>query len=195
MDEADAVVVAVPPAPSVRLLRGVCDAAANELAGIESASMAIVTLVMPASAFPSLPETSGFLVPAVEGRTIKAVTYSSAKWPWLGERASYLVILRASVGRHREVAQLQRSDGDLVGRVRKDLREIAGISGEPIDARVTRWGGALPQYAVGHRERVSRIRSAVADVPGLAVCGAVYDGVGIAACIASARSAVTSLLS
>lgn len=193
--DADAVVVAVPPAPSVRLLRGVADAAANELAGIETASMAIVTIAVPADAFAKQPSTSGFLVPAVEGRTIKAVTYSSVKWPWLGRMARDLVILRASVGRHRRVDELQCTDGELIDRVGQDLHDLTGLTAKPVDARVTRWGGALPQYAVGHRDRVARIRRAVDTVPGLAVCGAVYEGVGIAACIAAARSAVTSLLS
>ena len=64
----------------------------------------------------------------------------------------------------------------------------------PVDAHVQRWGGALPQYAVGHLDRVARIRAAVAAVPGLAVCGAAYDGVGIPACIASAELAATQVL-
>ncbi len=73
--------------------------------------------------------------------------------------------------------------------MRTDLRTLLGIAAAPVDALVTRWGGGLPQYAVGHVERVARIRSAVAAVPGLAVCGAAYDGLGIPACIASAHTA------
>jgi oxygen-dependent protoporphyrinogen oxidase len=61
--------------------------------------------------------------------------------------------------------------------------------------RVTRWGGALPQYNVGHLDRVQRIRAAVAAEPGLAVAGAAYDGVGIPACIATAKAAVAQVLS
>ena len=64
----------------------------------------------------------------------------------------------------------------------------------PVDAHVQRWGGALPQYAVGHLDRVRRVRAAVAQQPGLAVCGAAYDGVGIPACIASAEAAATQVL-
>ena len=63
-----------------------------------------------------------------------------------------------------------------------------------MDARVTRWGGGLPQYAVGHLARVERVRAAVALQPGLAVCGAAYDGVGIPACVASAEQAVRDVL-
>jgi len=64
----------------------------------------------------------------------------------------------------------------------------------PVASRVTRWGGALPQYTVGHLDRVARIRAAVASQPGLAVCGAAYDGVGIPACVATARAAVSQVM-
>lgn len=189
VDDVDAVVLAVPAAPAARLLRSPCPAAAAELAGVDAASMAIVTLAVPRSAFPTMPSKSGFLVPPADGRLVKAVTYSSLKWPWLGEAGGDLVLLRASIGRHGQVAELQRDDAELVVGVLADLYDATGLTGAPVDARVTRWGGALPQYAVGHVERVTRIRAAVESTPGLAVCGAVYDGVGVAACVAAARAA------
>ncbi len=102
--------------------------------------------------------------------------------------------MRCSVGRHHEEATLQRSDPELVQLALEDLADAIGLSVRPVDAHVQRWGGALPQYAVGHLERVRRIRSAVAARPGLAVCGAAYDGVGIPACIASAELAATQVL-
>ncbi|AYY13407.1 protoporphyrinogen oxidase [Actinobacteria bacterium YIM 96077] len=186
---ADAVILAVPPVPAARLLRGHADATAAELDGIESASMAVVTLALPQSAFPEPPASSGFLVPPAEGRTIKAVTYSSVKWPWLGQRAGDLVVLRASIGRHRDAATLQRDDTELVDAVLADLHDAVGVRGRPIDSRVTRWGGAVPQYTVGHVQRVERIRAGVSQLPGLDVCGAAYDGVGIAACVGTAGAA------
>jgi oxygen-dependent protoporphyrinogen oxidase len=73
--------------------------------------------------------------------------------------------------------------------VRGELRTLLGITAAPIDALVTRWGGGLPQYGIGHLDRIARIRRAVAAVPGLAVCGAAYDGLGIPACISSAHAA------
>jgi oxygen-dependent protoporphyrinogen oxidase len=75
-----------------------------------------------------------------------------------------------------------------------DLSLATGQPVEPLDAHVQRWGGALPQYAVGHLDRVARIRAAVDGVPGLAVCGAAYDGVGIPAVIGSARRAAATVL-
>ena len=191
---ADAVVLAVPAAPAARLLDPVVPDAARELRQVEQASVAIVSLAVPRSAFPQVLESSGFLVPAVEGRTIKAVTFSSVKWPWLAELAGDLVVLRASVGRHRQADELQRTDDEIVDRVLADLGDLLGLTRRPVAARVTRWGGALPQYAVGHVERMDRARAAVAKVRGLAVCGAAYEGVGIAACVALARTAAESVL-
>jgi oxygen-dependent protoporphyrinogen oxidase len=74
------------------------------------------------------------------------------------------------------------------------LVDLIGLDATPIDSLVTRWGGGLPQYGVGHVERIQRIRTAVATVPGLAVCGATYDGLGIPACIASATRVVDAVL-
>ncbi|HUR72661.1 MAG TPA: protoporphyrinogen oxidase [Sporichthya sp.] len=194
---ADAVVLAVPAPAAARLLGAPVPAAAAELAGIAYASMAIVTLVYPPAAGEPPVAGSGFLVPAVDRRLIKAVTLSSAKWEWTAQAAAAAgsgTVLRASVGRLGEEADLQRSDEDLVHGVAVDVAHATGLAGSPVDAQVHRWGGALPQYTVGHLDRVRRIREAVAAVPGLAVCGAAYDGVGIAACVASARLAAERIV-
>lgn len=182
--DADAVVVAVPASAAGRLLSTIAPAAASELSAVESASMAIVTTAWHASDLPpaKVNGISGYLVPAAYGRPVKAVTLSSQKWAHLSG-ADGVVVARCSIGRHGEVADLQRDDADLVADAVAELTSYAGFGGTPVDARVSRWGGALPQYAVGHRERVARIRAAVDVVPGLAICGAAYDGVGVPACI------------
>ncbi|GLZ04629.1 protoporphyrinogen oxidase [Actinomadura sp. NBRC 104412] len=187
--DADAVVIAVPAAPASRLLAEDVPPASQELAGIEYAGMAIVTLVYRESAFPRLPRGSGYLVPAVEGQNVKAVTFSSIKWPHLRDEWPGLIAVRCSIGRYGEEHLLQRSDDDLKAAAMADLAATCGMSELPIDSRVTRWGGGLPQYNVGHVDRVARIRAAVARQPGLAVAGAAYDGLGIPACIASAHAA------
>jgi oxygen-dependent protoporphyrinogen oxidase len=187
--DADAVVVAVPAAPASRLLADDVPAASRELARIDYASMAIVTFVYPTSAFPRLPRGSGYLVPAVEGRQVKAVTFSSIKWPHLRDEAPELIAVRCSIGRYGEEHTLQRSDDDLKAAAMTELAAVCGVSELPVESRVTRWGGGLPQYNVGHVDRVARIRAAVLQQPGLAVAGAAYDGLGIPACIASARAA------
>jgi protoporphyrinogen/coproporphyrinogen III oxidase len=190
---ADAVVVATPAAAGARLLADAVPDAALELARIEYASMAVVTLAFRASELPAV-EGSGFLVPPVEGRHIKAATFSFAKWGWVREASPDVVVLRTSIGRHREVEELQVTDEELVERSVADLGDAVGSAARPIDWDVQRWGGGLPQYAVGHLDRVRRIRAAVAGQPGLAVCGAAYDGVGIPACIASAELAAAQLV-
>ncbi len=198
--DADAVVVAVPAAPAARLLKPDVPAAARELEGIEYASMAIVTLAYRATAFPRLPKGSGYLVPAVEsapergGRGVKAVTFSSVKWPHLRDRDPEIIAVRCSIGRYGEEHALQRTDAELTATAMAELAATCGVAELPAETRVTRWGGGLPQYNVGHADRVARVRSAIAGQPGLAVAGAAYDGLGVPACIASARAAATRVL-
>jgi len=188
---ADAVIVAVPASPAARMLADLVPAASTELATIEYASMAIVTLAVRKRDWPAAATGSGFLVPSVEGRTIKASTYSHAKWQWSGEAGGELAVLRASVGRLGEEYVLQRSDEELVALAVADLQRAVGLQAPVVGSLVTRWGGGLPQYAVGHLDRVDRVEAAVAAEPGLAVCGAAYRGVGIAACVASGSTAAT----
>ena len=186
--DADAVILALPARPASRLVGQVPGGAAagSALAEIEYASMAIVTLAYPVTAFPEPPAGSGYLVPAVDGRPVKAVTFSTVKWPHLGGE---MHLVRCSIGRIGEEEVLQRDDAGLAALAASDLAAATGVLGAPAASRVTRWGGALPQYTVGHLDRVDRIRAVIATQSGLAVCGAAYDGVGIPACIASARLA------
>ncbi len=103
------------------------------------------------------------------------------------------MFIRASVGRRGEEHLLQRDDKELIELAVAELARLIGLIGQPVDARVTRWGGGLPQYDVGHTDRVRRIREDVGAVPGLAVCGAAYEGVGVAACIRSAYHAAAAV--
>lgn len=189
---ADAVVVAVPAPAAAALLRAEAPEAATELDGIEYASMALVTLAY-RRAETGLPAGSGFLVPPVDGRTIKASTFASQKWGWIADEDPDVIVLRTSVGRYGETEILERDDAHLVDVSRRDLKAATGLDATPLETRVTRWTDGLPQYPVGHHARVARVREHVAKVPGLAVCGAQYDGVGIPACIASAYAAADQL--
>lgn len=194
--EADAVILAVPARPASRLLAGVPGAApaAAALGEIGYASMAIVTLAYRRGAFGRRPEGSGYLVPAVDGRPVKAVTFSTVKWPHLAAGGAGLDIVRCSVGRLGEEALLQRDDGELAELAAADLGAATGVRGAPADVRVSRWGGGLPQYTVGHLDRIRRIREGISGLPGLAVCGAALDGIGIPACIASAQLSVGQVI-
>lgn len=198
---ADRVVLALPPAPASRLLHGVAPEAADALAGVETASSAVVTLAYRTSELGPL-DASGFLVPGVEGRAVKASTFSASKWDWVaaagrgaGPAGEDLTFLRVSVGRHREEPTLQVPDPKLVRVCAAELGTTLGRDlPAPVDRHVQRWGGALPQPAVGHPDRITVVREALAGVPGLVGCGAAYDGVGVPACVASAHRAVEELL-
>ena len=191
--QADAVILAVPAGPAARLLSDVAPTAALDLARIEYASVAVITLAFRARDFPAV-TGSGFLVPPVEKRAVKAATYSFAKWDWVREAGDGLLVMRCSLGRHREEHQLQKADDELVEIALNDLADAIGLSVRPVDSHVQRWGGSLPQYAVGHLDRVAAIRADVARLAGLAVCGAAYDGIGIPACISSGHQAAAQVL-
>ncbi|HEY1486326.1 MAG TPA: protoporphyrinogen oxidase [Micromonosporaceae bacterium] len=189
---ADAVVLAAPSRPAARLLAAVSPEAATAVGALDYASIGLVTFVLPAGALDgtALDGRSGALVPAVEGHLIKAVTVFSTKW---AEQPDGAVLLRCSIGRYGDESALQHSDDELVALVAADLAMIVGRSlPVPIASSVTRWGGALPQYAPGHLDRVATARAAVP--PTVALAGAAYDGVGIPLCITSGRAAAARII-
>lgn len=193
--DVDGVVLAVPPPAARRLLAGACPAASVAFGEIELASTALVALALPAGV--ELPAASGVLIANGERRsdgvpfTAKAFTFSGRKWDHLGGAGPVLV--RGSVGRFGEAARLQVDDEELVRAVRADFEELTGVTGQPTEAAVTRWGGALPQYGVGHAGVVGRVEEAVAPIPGLALAGAALHGVGIPACIATGHAAASQI--
>jgi len=185
--DADAVVLAVPPPAARRLLADVAPAASNAYARIAVGSMAVVSMVLPAGV--TLPDSSGVLLAVGERHrdgtlfTAKAFTYTSTKWG--GDR----VRLRASVGRVGEEENLRRDEDALLADVLADLAELSGVVTKPAAWTVTKWGGGLPQYGVGHTAAVAAVERAVAELPGLAVAGASFRGVGIPACVDAAGAA------
>ncbi|MFG2564790.1 protoporphyrinogen oxidase [Streptomyces sp. NPDC048567] len=192
---ADGLVLAVPAWSAATLLAAESPGASAELAGVEYASMALVTMAFRRSDVTgtAFDGRSGFLVPPVDGHTIKAATFSTHKWQWVADTAPDLFVLRTSVGRYGEEEHLHREDVELVGVSLRDLAAATGLTARPVATEVTRWIGGLPQYPVGHLTRVARIRDEVAKLPALRVCGAVYDGVGIPACVASAHRAADEI--
>jgi len=187
--EADGVVLAVPATPAARLLRGVDPGVADAIGRLEYASVALVTLALPPGT--ALPELSGFLVPATEGYAVKAATFVPVKWPHL-RRPGAPVPVRVSLGRHGEEHVLQRPDEELVALARRELSALLGGGlADPVATAVHRWGGALPQYEVGHVARIAQARAGLPPTLGLA--GAAYDGVGIAACVRSGEAAADAV--
>lgn len=190
----DAVVMAAPAPAASRLLAEAAPRAAFALAGLDYASMVVVGLLLEGA---DLPSGTGFLVPPVEDTRIKAATFSSRKWAWLARAAGGRTVVRASLGRAGETSVLQRDDASVVEMALSDLRDIvepAGRIGSVAATVVQRWGGGLPQYEVGHRELVRTVMDDVATVSGLELCGAAYEGVGIAAVVATGRAAAERTL-
>jgi oxygen-dependent protoporphyrinogen oxidase len=165
---------------------------AEAIGALDYASIALVTLVLPAQALDDTPlaDRSGALIPATAGHAIKAVTVFSTKWAGQPDGA---VVLRASLGRYGDEHVLQVPDGSLIDVVQSDLAKLIGRPlPPPLSATVKRWGGGLPQYAPGHLDRVAFARGDLA--PTLALAGAAYDGVGIPACIKSGQMAAQQLI-
>ena len=193
--ETDAVLFATPATATSQLLGSIAPDAAATLREVQYASMALVTYAFATESLPEFPAGTGFLVPATDGRSIKASTFSSVKWPWLAQAAPEVRYVRVSFGRFGETDILQRSDDDLVALGLTDLADALGVElPHPLDTHVQRWDDGLPQYTIGHVERMTTVREQVAALPGLAVAGAQYGGVGIPACVLTARAAAAQLL-
>jgi oxygen-dependent protoporphyrinogen oxidase len=205
---ADGVVVATPAGPLAALLGPHDPEAAAILRGLDYASVALVTLAFPESGLPDDLFGTGLLVPhgtrlarevaqaagvgPEEPFLVTACTYLWAKWPHLGRPGVRL--LRASVGRATDARARGMTDSNLVRRVLHELVALVGAAGEPLDALVTRWDDAFPQYRVHHLLRVSSVEAAVRRLGGVAVAGAAYHGVGVPACIGSGRAAAADVL-
>jgi oxygen-dependent protoporphyrinogen oxidase len=192
------VVLAVPAPRAAVLLAPHAPVAADTLATIRYASVAVVTLSFPEGAVRRPMRGTGFLVPrttVVAGRPplITGVTYLARKWPHLARPGDELI--RASVGRFGDERHIVLDDAELTASVLGELRRFLDVDHAPLETMVTRWEESLPQYEVGHLIRVGRIEAAVAELDGVAVAGAALQGVGIPACIASGRAAGRRILS
>jgi oxygen-dependent protoporphyrinogen oxidase len=166
-------------------------ALAADLRGVPYAGVATVSLAWDAAAVPALPAAAGFVVPAVERRTLVACTFAHRKYA--GRAADGTVLLRAFVGGALHPAALDLDDATLVARIRTDLAELCGIRAEPRWTLIHRWPGAMAQYVIGHQQRVARIRARAALLPGLALVGNGYEGVGIPDLAAQAATAARQI--
>jgi oxygen-dependent protoporphyrinogen oxidase len=193
---ADGVVLAAPAGAAAGLLQPHVPAAATTLAAIPYASVAMVAIAVPRGGIGRPLDASGFLVPRVEGRTITACSWTSAKWSHLGDDDT--AWLRASVGRDGDDRALALGDAALVDIVLADLADTMALRATPTEVRVTRWPGSLPQYRPGHLDQVDALEADLAaTVPTVVVAGAALRGLGVPACIrqglASAQRLVAAL--
>lgn len=190
--DADAVVVAVAAPLAARLVASLSPALHAELAAIDYAGSAIVCLGFPRDAVAHPLDAAGLVIPRCEKREILAVSFSSSKFP--GRAPAGHVLLRVFIGGALDPVAATLDDETLQARACREVRSLLGIRGEPSFTLVARWEGAMPQYHLGHVERVARIAGIVAEQPGLALAGAAYEGVGIPQVIASGRTAATTAM-
>ncbi|MFP5236218.1 MAG: protoporphyrinogen oxidase [Acidobacteriota bacterium] len=193
----DAVIFATPAFAAGALLAGVDASLARELESIPYSSSITINLVYEEARLGRLPDGFGFLVPASSGRAMLACTFAHRKF--LGRTAPGKVVLRTFLGGTRNEALMGEPDKVLIATVRRELSQILGartlgVHMEPEHVQVNRWRRAMAQYAVGHGERMQRIRESMASLPGLKLAGNAYDGIGIPDCIRLGRQAARELV-
>ncbi len=192
--DGDAVIIATESWAAEPLLRRHDEAIADALAGIPTSSSATVSIAFKESEVGFDLNAFGVLCPLVEGRALMAATYSSTKWR--GRAPAGKVLLRGFVGGPHNQEIVKRPDEDLVQTVLGEFRDILGLNpfAQPLFSRVFRWHGGMPQYTLGHLDRVALIENHSARIPGLALAGGCYRGVGVPNCIESGERAVSKVL-
>lgn len=189
--EADGVILATPAHQAARCVAGFDAALAAELRDIRYASSATVSLAYREDQLRQPLDGFGFVVPLIEARSIVACTYSSMKYP--GRAPAGHVLLRAFVGGALQADLFDQDDDAMARSVRRELRELLGIDSDPLLTRIHRHSAAMPQYRVGHLQRMARIDEQVTRHPALALAGNAYRGVGIPDCIHSGEMAAESV--
>lgn len=189
----DELILATPPEVSSHLLKEQCPKAAEQLAEVEASSVAIVVLGIRRSQIKDHPNCFGFVVPLTENRKILACSFASAKFS--GRAPDDEVLIRVFVGGAMQPQLLENSDQTLIELVRTELSELIGLEGETSIEKVIRWDKAMPQYHVGHRDRVEQIEVAIDQIENLTLISNAFHGVGIAPLIGQAEKAAHSLAS
>ena len=194
--EFDGLIMAAPAWAAGALLAPVDPALGSELATIPYSSSITVNLMYDEHKIGALPDGFGFLVPAVEGRSMLACTFAHRKF--LGRTPPRKAVFRAFLGGMKRDELMAEADDALIATVRREMSEILGAKTmsatvEPEHAQVSRWSRAMAQYAVGHKDRVQHIRDRVAAFPGLRLAGNAYDGIGVPDCIRLGRQAAREL--
>ena len=189
---ADAVIIAAPAFAAARILAPVANAAAAELLKIPYASTATVSLAYRRQDFPRPPDSFGFVVPVVEQRKIMACTFSSLKYP--GRAPEGHILLRAFVGGALQTELFADDHATMTKNVRAELASLLGVVAEPVFTRVWRHPKSMPQYHIGHGDRVERIETTLRQFPSLALAGSAYHGVGISDCVRTGEEAAEKII-
>lgn len=184
---ADAVVLATPASSTAMLLSGISPNAEAALRSIPHVSTATISLGYRRENVLKTPTGYGYVVPRIEKRPVLASTWVSSKWP--NRAPDGFALYRVFVGRAGDRDVLDRDDNALISIARNELRDVLGIDASPVIERVFRWPDGMPQYTLGHLDRVDTIQQALGELPGLYIAGSSYRGVGIPDCVASGEAA------
>jgi oxygen-dependent protoporphyrinogen oxidase len=187
----DRVILALPAFAAARLLAPVDGRVAAKLGRIPYAGAVVLSLLYPEGAADPPPGTSGVLIPSTEGHILTAFAWYSAKWRQARPRGGGMIV-RCFVGRAAGDSITEVPDAVLVRRVAAELRDIAGVRGEPVAHALTKREQALPVYRVGHLNLVDDIEGALP--PHLVLAGAGYRGSGIPDCIGQGRAAAGRIM-
>ena len=191
-DQFDAVIVATSATAAAPLFEITSAELASELKAIPYSSSMTVALGFDNEVRAALPAGFGFLVPRSEGKRMLAATFVHNKFSHRAPEDRALI--RCFLGGTRDEAVLQLPDDEILGIVREELRQILRLNAEPVFTRIYRWKGAMAQYIVGHLERVQRIESLLKQLPGLALAGNAYRGIGVPDCVRSGEEAAQQVL-
>jgi protoporphyrinogen/coproporphyrinogen III oxidase len=191
-DHFDRVIVALPARAAAEILQNTSPGLASELAAIQYSSSITVGLGYDREVRESLPAGFGFLVPRSEGMRLLAATFVHNKFPHRAPEDRALLRCFFAGSNAENVWSLP--DDQIIGIVRQELRQILGLRAEPLFARVYKWKSAMAQYGVGHLERLERIERLRQQLPGLALAGNGYRGIGVPDCVRSGREAAKQLL-
>lgn len=184
---AHAVIITAPAYAAAAMLAKISPPASEQLEKIQYGSVLTAALGYKNNPLSDGLQGSGYIVPSKEVELLTACTWVSAKWPHSTPAGGLL--LRAHLGRANLPPPLEKSDAEIVAGVGEELARVLGIKAPPDWALVTRWPRAMPQYGVGHQQRVARLKAHLASWPGLAVAGAAYEGVGIPDCVRQGQAA------
>ena len=188
---AAAVIIALPAPAAAAVVREADQTLAARLGEIEYAGSAVVSLGYARGDVAHPLDAAGLVVPRREGRKILAISFLSSKFP--GRAPAGHVLIRVFVGGALDPAAARLDDTALLARVRYEAADLLGIRGEPRLVQIDRWHAAMPQYHVGHVQRVAAIQARAAALPRLALAGAAYEGVGIPQVIASGQQAARAV--
>jgi oxygen-dependent protoporphyrinogen oxidase len=191
-DEFDSVIVATSATAAAPLFEITCAALASELKAIPYSSSVTLALGFDKDVRAALPPGFGFLVPRSEGKRMLAATFVHNKFPHRAPEDRALI--RCFLGGTRDEAVLQLPDDEILSIVREELRQILGLTAEPLFTRIYRWKGAMAQYVVGHLDRLARIEGLLKQWPGLVLAGNAYRGIGVPDCIRSGEAAAHQVL-